>query len=212
MFTQQDNTWLESRKIKLIAVTKNRSVQEIVAMIERLHPFAIAENRWQEAKANWRDLESPLRNNAQPIEKHFIGHIQTNKAKQIVQAFDFVQSVDSIRVAEVMDREAAKQHRTLRVLLQVNVSSDPNKYGFAVEDTAPALQHIRLHCVQLNVQGIMTITAQQDDFKTQQDFRRMKELQRALRLPEVSMGMSRDWRMAAEEGATMVRIGRALFE
>ncbi len=189
--------------IKLIAVTKGKSIFEINEAISKYNLKFIGESKWQEAKEKIQHLSTN-------IEKHFIGHIQTNKAKYIVKEFDYIQSVDSVKLAKVINKEAVKINKTVPVLLQINISNDMQKYGFLVSEISDTYQELT-QLENINVQGFMAITAKQDISSTREDFKKMKELQNKYSLPELSIGMSNDYQIAIEEGATMVRIGAKLF-
>ena len=202
MFTLDDRQYLIDNGVKLIAVTKGRKMSDIVSAIDKYQPEAIAESRWQEAKTKIDELPT--------IEKHFIGHLQTNKVKYVVSAFDTIQSIDSVKLVEAVNGEAKKLNKKMKVLLQVNVSDDLHKYGFSVQEVSEKMKIVGgLEFV--DIVGLMAITARQSEQLTRSDFALMKELQIKSGLPELSLGMSADWRMAIESGATMVRIGSALF-
>lgn len=190
--------------VKLIAVTKSQSVESILAMLKRYpETFAIAESRWQVAESKLPFLPATM-------PKHFIGHLQTNKAKDIVEHFDMIQSVDRMKLAVAISNTAVEQSKTMPILLQVNISQDPNKGGFLpgeLQDALPIVQSLP----GLDLQGLMAITAIQSEMETMKDFHAMKQLQLQYNLPELSIGMSGDWHLAVQAGATMVRIGTALF-
>lgn len=196
---------LESKDApKLVVVTKNRSVKEIEKAISK-GITCIGENRIQEAKEKFAKLTIP-------VEKHFIGHLQTNKVKQAIELFDWIESVDSIRLAQKINIEAEKQEKCIPILLQVNIAEDPNKYGFTEQELPEILK--TLHALPyLDIRGLMTIVPYEEDpEKTRPHFQKMKQLQKALNLSELSMGMSNDYEIAIQEGATIVRIGSAIFE
>jgi pyridoxal phosphate enzyme (YggS family) len=139
---------------------------------------------------------------------HFIGHLQSNKAGVAARLFDTIESVDSLKLAQALGRRAEKP---LRVLLEVNVSGEASKHGLepaaiaATVEAAGALPNIDLV-------GLMTMAPEVDDVElTRPVFRTLRELAEANGLRELSMGMTNDFEVAIEEGATMVRIGRALF-
>jgi hypothetical protein len=138
---------------------------------------------------------------------HLVGHLQSNKAKAAAGRFAVIHSVDSIRLAQELSRRA---HRTA-VLLEVNVAQEESKFGFAPEEVAPALSSIA-NLPHLEVRGLMTVAPDAGDPEAVRPvFRKLRELRDALGLHELSMGMSNDYEVAIEEGATMVRVGRAVF-
>jgi pyridoxal phosphate enzyme (YggS family) len=199
-------------QVKLIVVTKHRSLNEIH---EALAAGAthIGENRVQEARDKFPQI-------TELVEKHLIGHLQTNKAKYVVKLFDMVQSVDTLHLAEALNEEAAKINKVLPILVQVNVANDPNKHGFPVEDLFCPIKTIGEKYPHLKIKGLMTIVPHYENPQdARPDFKKIRELFQTLQLAnfpgidmeELSMGMSNDYRVAVEEGATMVRIGSAIF-
>lgn len=199
--------------VKLVVVTKNRSLEEIQAALS-VEKNIVGENRIQEAAKKFPFLPKT-------IEKHFIGHLQTNKVKQAVQLFDMIESVDSLKLAHALNKEALNQKRMLPILLQINISNDPQKYGFRKEEVRDALTEISRDCPALRVQGLMTIVFFEHEIeKTRPYFKALHDLFEDLKknpipgikMNELSMGMSHDYPIAIEEGATMVRIGSAIFE
>lgn len=201
--------------IRLVAVTKQVSADHIRA-VHALGIRAIGENRVQEAlhkQAELADLD---------LEWHLIGHLQTNKVKQVIGAFDLVHGVDSVKLARELDAraEAHWQGKSRQaVLLQVNVAREATKHGFFPEDLPAAVQEI-LSLEHLSLRGLMTVAPYAADPESVRDvFRRLRHLRDACQrlagdrtdLSELSMGMSQDFDVAIEEGATIVRIGTALF-
>lgn len=152
------------------------------------------------------------------IRWHLIGHLQTNKVARAVELFHLIQSVDSARLAEAVERSAAARQKTQQVLLQVNVAGETSKEGVSVAGL-PALAEAVLRQPHLQVEGLMTIAPFAEQPETVRPvFRRLREVRDELRArfpegnwAELSMGMSGDYLVAIEEGATMVRIGRAIF-
>lgn len=186
-------------------------VVELAAAGQRL----FGENRVQEAAAKVEELPHQVR---RAIELHMIGHLQSNKAKAAAGLFDLVQTVDSLHLARELARGAEAAGRRLPVLVQVNVSSDPAKAGFSVEDLVAGQRQL-LAIEQLEVRGLMTIgPAAPAADASRPTFAALRELRRRLAgdwppaaLVELSMGMSADFEVAIEEGATIVRVGTALF-
>lgn len=191
------------QNVCLIAVTKNRALTEINQAIQA-GVTCIGENRIQEAAQKFPHL--PL------IEKHFIGHLQTNKIKLAVELFDVIESVDSLRLAQKISEEAIKQNKTMTIFLEINIAADPQKYGLTPAEAltiSPQIQALP----NLKLRGLMTIVPYFDDpEQTRPFFKSMKQLQTKLNLPELSMGMSNDYLIALKEGATIVRIGTVIFE
>lgn len=194
--------------VQLVVVTKNQSPETITNALQA-GAHIIAENRIQEASKKFPHLPDQ---SALPHERHFIGHLQTNKAKEAVHLFDMIQSVDSLRLARKISQEATKLNKPMPVLLQVNIAQDPRKYGFPPEKLSTSLKTIQ-SLPNITVHGLMTIVPfHENPEKTRPYFRELKQLATTHNLKEISMGMSHDHMIAIEEGATMVRLGRALFE
>lgn len=140
---------------------------------------------------------------------HFIGHLQTNKVKVVLGLFDLIESVDSLHLAQAIAGRAGE--RPARVLLEVNVADEASKFGFRPGDLAGALEQLwRLPGIE--VAGLMTVAPEAaDPEEVRPVFRGLRQLRDALGLQELSMGMSNDFEVAIEEGATIVRLGRAIF-
>ncbi len=197
--------------VTIIAVTKTVPAERI-ALAYELGLKVFGENRVQEARAKMTALPYPL------IRWHLIGHLQTNKVARAVESFELIHSVDSVHLAESLERSAAARERAVSILLQVNVSGEVSKEGVSAAEL-PTLAEAALRLPHLRVQGLMTIapyTTQPEEVRPV--FRRLREARDDLRqrFPQgswdaLSMGMTNDFTVAIEEGATMVRIGRALF-
>jgi PLP dependent protein len=200
--------------VTLIAVSKTRTADEIEAAC-RAGIRHLGENRVEEAESKLQQLELP------DVTWHMIGHLQRRKARRALACFDIVHSVDSVRLAQRLDRLAGEQGTVLRVLLEVNVSGEASKYGLGVSDR-PALEMSVGEIVSmshLEVVGLMTVAFISPDPEVVRPvFARLRALRHEFRVrfPEsawehLSMGMTDDFEIAVEEGATMVRVGRAVF-
>jgi pyridoxal phosphate enzyme (YggS family) len=199
--------------VTLVAVTKTVPVEVIREAIALGHR-AFGENRVQEAvpKIDELSFEAP------DIRWHLVGHLQTNKAKLAAERFSMVESVDSVRLASRLDAHAASLGRRLPALLEVNIAGEQSKWGFCPQEVGTAATEIS-QLPHLNIRGLMTVApmvSHAEDVRWV--FRALRQLRDGLRertpslqLPELSMGMSHDFEVALEEGATIVRIGRALF-
>jgi pyridoxal phosphate enzyme (YggS family) len=198
-------------EITLVAVSKTKPV-EMVEIAFRLGVTDFGENRVQEA------LPKLAAFRPQGVRWHMIGHLQSNKAGKVVGAFDCVQSVDSLSLARLLNRHATQRNIRLPVLLEVNVSGEESKEGMAPSELCSQARQI-VALPQLDVQGLMTIAPLVDDAEEVRPvFRALRKLRDQLRneVPDcawqhLSMGMTDDYRVAIEEGATIVRIGRAIF-
>jgi pyridoxal phosphate enzyme (YggS family) len=149
---------------------------------------------------------------------HLIGHLQTNKVKDAVRIFSLIHSVDSMRLAEAIDSQAAKTGKVQDVLLQVNVSGEKTKFGLGPDVVEGVLEECSL-LANIDVKGFMTIAPQADDPEEARPyFRRLREIRdyaeksRKAKYGILSMGMTGDFEVAVEEGATIVRVGRAIFD
>ena len=203
----------EPSKVKLIAVTKTVDVDLIKKAVDiGLREFG--ENRVQEAQKKISNLKSEISNSK--IIWHLIGHLQKNKVKTAVGLFDLVHSVDSPELAEEIDSQAAKINKVQRVLIQVKLSEEESKHGVAEDDLFGLVRKIA-SLGNLQLEGLMTLPPFfEEPERARPYFRKLSELRKGLekegfRLPELSMGMSHDFEVAIEEGATMVRVGTAIF-
>jgi pyridoxal phosphate enzyme (YggS family) len=189
--------------VTLVAVTKTVSADEIrAAYICGITNFG--ENRVQEAAAKINQLTGL---EPQPT-WHMIGHLQTNKAKAAVELFDIIHSVDSVRLAGVLSRQASE---SLPVLLEVNVSGESSKGGFTLAEVTPALAEVT-SMPHLEIKGLMTVAPLvADPERVRPVFRWLRQLRDELGLEHLSMGMTDDFEVAIEEGATIIRVGRAIF-
>ena len=199
----------ELGNVKLVSVTKTVDPERINESI-RAGSTIIGENRIQEFDEK---CESIL-----PCEKHLIGHLQTNKVKRAVELFDVIQSVDSLKVIEEIDRRAREIGKVQEVFLQINIGNEPQKFGFETDKIAQMKKDIQ-SLKNIHVTGLMCIPPFLSPEEARPYFRKMKaifdgmvlENQGNINLHELSMGMSGDYRVAIEEGATMVRVGSAIF-
>ena len=200
--------------VTLVAVTKTRSLAEIRAA-HRAGITHFGENRVEEAEDK---LPVP---GLEGVTWHMVGHLQSRKTRRAVEMFDRIDSVDSVRLAQRLDSAATDQGRVLPVLIEVNVSGEESKYGFPLSNRAgldAAVAEI-VALSNLRVDGLMTVAfIAHDPEEVRPVFARLRDLRDELRtrFPQtdwrhLSMGMSDDFVIGVQEGATMVRIGRALF-
>lgn len=201
----------KNTKVTLIAVTKNHGVEAMREAIDA-GVDAIGENRIQEATEKFAVLD-------RKVTRHLIGHLQTNKVKQAVQLFDLIHSVDSVHLAEELNKAAGKAGKIQDILLQVNLAKEESKFGLNQEDLsavyaqADQWEHLRLRglmCIAPNYQDIeMTRPLFREMY---QIYREMKTVEfKTARIEYLSMGMSHDYTIAVEEGANIVRVGTAIF-
>ena len=198
--------------VRLVAVSKTMPVQVVREAIEA-GVTDLGENYIQEAREKFNALASL------PAAWHFIGHLQSNKAKYAVRMFDLIHSVDSLKLATALDRYAEKIDRVQPILIQVNVAREDSKSGIYAEEALPLLKAVA-GMKNIAVRGLMTIPPYFNaPEKVRPFFAALRELRDRIRkegianieMNELSMGMTGDFEAAIEEGATMVRIGTAIF-
>ena len=195
--------------VTLVAVTKTHPAETVAAAVAAGLRH-VGENRVQELVAKRAALAGA------PLTWHHIGRVQTNKARDVARYADVVHGVESVHAGEALARRAEGEGRVLPVLVQVNVSGEASKAGVAPADAAAVLDALGAHAA-LRVDGLMTIASPADDPEAvRPEFRALRALRDACArpdrpLPVLSMGMSGDYAVAVEEGATHVRVGSALF-
>jgi pyridoxal phosphate enzyme (YggS family) len=204
-----DHSDREPNSLTLLAVTKTQP-PEVVNVAAELGLLVFGENKVQEAKA-----KIPLCSGKQRW--HFIGHLQSNKCRDAVQLFQMIQSVDSLSLAREINKRAEEAARAMPVLLEVNLAGEASKFGYQPQALLAELSQIN-SLPRIEVQGLMTVPPWTPDAENSRPhFRRLRELKMECEqilgapLPHLSMGMSGDFEVAIEEGATMVRLGTALF-
>ena len=205
---------LNRDKIRLVAVTKTVPVELIIEAINS-GITEIGENRVQEAEKKFSNL-----NISSNIIKHFIGHLQTNKVKKAVSLFDLIQSVDSIHLAQEIDKQAKKINKIQNCLIEVKISEEKTKFGYNPDKISELVSNL-LELKNIKLCGLMTIAPYFDNPEnTRPYFKQMKKIFDKIRdefkvlssdFNILSMGMTDDFHIAIEEGANMVRIGRAIF-
>ena len=189
-------------EITLVAVTKGVTVSAIREAFSLGVRF-FGENRVQEARGKVAELVDLTPD----ITWHMLGHLQSNKAKLAPQLFSLVHSVDSVKLAQILSHYA---EGGLPVLLQVNTSGEATRSGFTPQEVFTAAQEIG-KLPHLEVKGLMTIAPLAGAEEVRQSFRKLRQLKNTLGLEHLSMGMTDDFEIAIEEGATILRIGRAIF-
>lgn len=200
-------------EITLVVVTKTWS-SEIICVAADLGLSHFGENRIQEAAPKIEQIRQDYDN----LSWHMIGHLQSNKARSAVEYFDFVQSIDSLKIAQKISNHATELQKNIDVLLEINISGESTKFGIDPEDVFKLAKEVK-GLPYLDLKGLMTIGPMTDDIReVRKSFRRMKKIFDILRqqhseqeINVLSMGMSDDYEIAIEEGSTMVRLGRAIF-
>lgn len=184
------------RKLKLVAVTKGRSAESIIELLSKTGIKRIGENRLEEAEEKLKVLP--------PVEKHFLGKLQSRKIKKIVELFDVIQTVENFEQA----KKISDCKKNISIFIQVNISGESNRSGVRPQEFATLLEKIK-SLPHLKIEGVMGM-ASLDPQKTANEFALLKSLQNGF--PECSMGMSDDFELAIKNGCTMLRLGRVLFE
>lgn len=200
------------KNVTLIAVTKTVDVDRIKVSI-KAGVTDIGENKVQEALSKYSELKDFN------LKWHLIGSLQTNKVKKAVQIFDLIHSVDTLKLAEVIDKESFNINKMQDVLLQVNVSKEETKSGFEIENLFEVLSELS-KLKNIRVRGLMTIANNtQEEIQIRDCFKKLRNLKEEINnkaffeneLTLLSMGMTNDYKIAISEGASMVRLGRAIF-
>lgn len=196
--------------VEIIAVTKTHD-EEVVREAWEAGLRIVGENKVQEAM--WKKECSP----AGP-EWHLIGHLQSNKVRHALETFDFIHSVDSVKLADRINLVADEMGARVRILLEVNVSGEKSKSGMAPAEVEGAIEHILSSCPRITLEGFMTMAPFSENAEDARPyFRALRELRDRMeerfgaKFPRLSMGMSGDYEVAVEEGATWVRLGTVLF-
>jgi pyridoxal phosphate enzyme (YggS family) len=198
----------DPKGIKLVAVSKTVEVARIKEAIEA-GVSILGENYIQEAQKKIEDI-------GKPVSWHFIGHLQSNKARYAVRLFEVVHSVDSVSLAEELNRRAEQEGRVIQVMIEVNLSGETTKFGTNEERVSNLARRIQ-DLEHLSLEGLMTMPPYFDSPELGRPYytalRELKEkmIKEGIPMKELSMGMSNDFEIAVEEGATYVRIGTAIF-
>lgn len=189
--------------VTLIAVSKTFPAEDIVPVLEAGH-LVFGENRVQEARAKW----PGLRQRFADVELHLIGPLQSNKAREAVELFDVIHTVDRPKIASAVAEEMARQGRRLKLFIEVNTGEEPQKAGIAPLELAAFVRHCR-EALKLEIAGLMCIPPQDEEAAVHFAF--LAKLAADNGLDALSMGMSADFETAVQLGATHVRVGSAIF-
>ena len=200
------------QKVNIIAVTKNFNYSSIISAQENNIP-CIGENKVQEFLTKKEEIQS----NKLVVETHLIGHLQSNKVNKAVGQFNVIQTVDSLKIAEKINRRAGQLEIKQQIYIQINVGGDPNKHGFLKENIYQNIEQISTKN-NLELKGLMTILPfDKDPKKSQKFFNQMTKIKEKVEknindgCVFLSMGMSRDYKYALKEGSTHLRIGTKLY-
>ena len=191
------------KKVKIIAISKTFSLDHVKPLIDHGHDH-FGENKVQEAIAKWKEIK----NLNQSLKLHMVGKLQSNKAKNAVEIFDFIHSLDNQKLADILSKSQKNINKQLKYFIQVNIGNELQKSGISVSE----LDSFYTYCTQeikLNVIGLMIIPP--NDEQTTKYFKSIEEINNSLALNELSMGMSADYLEAIKYSATFVRIGSSIF-
>ena len=193
----------DNTKTKIIAVSKTFKIADIIPLIDYGH-IHFGENKVQEALDKWPDILSKFKK----LKLHMIGRLQTNKVRQAVKLFDFIHSVDSIKLAEKISTEQKKINKNVSLFIQINIGNEIQKSGIPISNLENFYNHLTNE-LKLNIIGLMCIPP--IELPSEEAFKKMNNINKKIKLKELSMGMSSDYMNAIEYGSTFVRIGSKIF-
>jgi PLP dependent protein len=203
------NSGRSADDVELVAITKTHPAEKVREAVEAGQTL-FGESRVQEARAKIPELSSNIR-------WHFVGHLQKNKVRQALPLFEVIHSVDSLALAQDINRIADEEGLYPRVLLEVNVAGEGSKFGFAPDDLRKQMESL-LTLARLSIEGLMCIpplAVESEDsrkfFVEVRELRDSLEKEFNMKLPQLSMGMTQDFPIGIDEGATLVRVGTAIF-
>ena len=191
------------RAVKIVAISKTFPLSHIKPLIDYGHDH-FGENKVQECISKWTEIK----NENKKVKLHMVGKLQSNKAKNAVDIFDYIHSLDNQKLADILSKFQINKNKTLKYFIQVNIANEIQKSGIPVTEL-DAFYNYCVNEINLNVVGLMIIPPNDDNFK--EYFKSMNELNNSLALKELSMGMSADYLDAVKHGATFVRIGSSIF-
>lgn len=205
---------LSEHKVKLVAVSKTKPIEVILEFYEAGHK-AFGENKVQELVEKYEQMPKD-------IEWHFIGHLQSNKVKYIASFVHLIHGVDSFKLLQEINKQAAKNDRIIDCLLQMHIAEESTKFGFDESEVFEVLQDSDFEALEnVRIAGVMGMATYTDDTQqVRREFHQLQQIFEALKnrffegqdsFKEISMGMSGDYELAIEEGSTMVRVGSLLF-
>ncbi len=192
-----------SEKVKIIVVTKNQDINKINFIISKEHEH-FGENRVQEAFLKWKNLISTN----SKLKLHLIGKLQSNKAKDAFEIFDYIHTLDNEKLGQIFSKLEGNSTKKIKYFIQVNIGNEPQKNGMTVDK----LDQFTKYCIndlKLNIIGLMCIPPVDDN--PNQYFKNLADLAKDNNLRELSMGMSNDYECAIKNGATFIRVGSKIF-
>ena len=194
---------LKTNKVKIIAVSKTFPINEILPLINHGH-IHFGENKVQEAIEKWQETKKDFNH----LQLHMIGKLQTNKVKFAVPLFDYIHSLDSLKLAKKISAEQNKIKKRLKIFIQINIGNEEQKNGIN-EAYLDEFYKVCVNELGLDIIGLMCLPPKEN--KTKKYFLEMKNLAKKLNVQELSMGMSNDYLDAENNGATFLRIGTKIF-
>ncbi|MFZ7122050.1 MAG: YggS family pyridoxal phosphate-dependent enzyme [Eubacteriaceae bacterium] len=200
--------------VELVVVSKNRTLDEVQEVVDN-GITNLGENRVQQLLSKYDNIKGD-------VNWHFIGHLQTNKVKYIIDKVCLIHSVDSLKLAQEIQRQSVKHDKITDILIQINVSKEKSKYGINIEEYEDFLESLK-QMKNINVKGLMTIAPYTEKIEeTRYIFSELKEIYDKIKINEIayfnvemktlSMGMTNDYLIAIDEGSNMIRVGRGVFE
>jgi hypothetical protein len=188
---------------EIIAISKTFPIEDILPLIEYGH-LHFGENKVQEALEKWPEIKDQNKN----LKLHFVGKLQTNKVKFILPLFDYIHSLDNLKLAEKIARQQEKVNFKPKIFIQINIGNERQKSGISVNEL-DEFKSICLNDLKLDIIGLMCLPP--NDEKTEEYFIKMKQLNLKYKLEQLSMGMSNDYKLAIKNGSTFLRIGSKIF-
>ena len=188
---------------EIIAISKTFPIEDILPLIEYGHVH-FGENKVQEALEKWPEIKDQNKN----LKLHFVGKLQTNKVKFILPLFDYIHSLDNLKLAEKIARQQEKVNFKPKIFIQINIGNEKQKSGISVNEL-DEFKSICLNDLKLDIIGLMCLPP--NDEKTEEYFIKMKQLNLKYKLEQLSMGMSNDYKLAIKNGSTFLRIGSKIF-
>ena len=198
-----DTNLKEKKKIEIIAVSKRQPLEKLVAALDVGHKI-FGENQVQESLKKWPFLKKKYQN----IELHLVGPLQSNKVKEAVSIFDFIQTVDREKIAKALKKEEDNMQKKISYMIQINTGEEAQKSGIMPDDADSFFKYCK-NDLKLNIKGLMCIPPYGEDSSIH--FAYLRKKNQEYKLPYLSMGMSEDYEKAITFGATHIRIGTAIF-
>ena len=192
-----------TQSVNIIAVSKTFSMEHIKPLVEHGHQH-FGENKVQEAISKWSELKKHNEN----LKLHMIGKLQSNKAKDAVKIFDYIHSLDSQKLADILAKHQLNLNKKLNYFIQVNIGNEIQKSGIPISELDPFYNYCKNE-IKLNILGLMVIPP--NDNNSEKYFKSLSELNKSLALQDLSMGMSADYLKAIKHGATFIRVGSSIF-